>query len=257
MRFSQPTRATLLSSQLSSLCAGTRAWLNRIERSGSMPAAIIVAAVQVGDEVHRLAALRLDRILHRDPLFHRAKVIAEVEIAGGLDTGHHSFREGALCGHGRTLGLGTEKLADVARLEGAGREHRGGIDECAGADQHRHRRPADQAGAGGVGLEQIVEEVHHRAHRERGGEQARRAALELRVDDELAALDERAIQQRDVDRAGDRGGERRPHMLERHDQREVERQVHAHRDRRVAHRRLGVGAGVIARRQHLHEDVGR
>ncbi len=98
MRFNQPIRAVPLSSHCSSAWAGTCAWLNRIERSGSIPqatsAAVIssVAAcssagtcgmrdrVEVGEEEQALAAF-LHRVLHADPVADGAQVIAEVELA--------------------------------------------------------------------------------------------------------------------------------------------------------------------------------
>ena len=45
MRLSSPSGVTLLSSQLSSACSITSAWRKRMQRSGSSPAAISVAAV--------------------------------------------------------------------------------------------------------------------------------------------------------------------------------------------------------------------
>src|SRR5690606_12628207 len=45
-------------------------------------------AVQVGDEIHAFAARRIDLRLHPDPLLDRAKIVAEVKIARGLDAGN-------------------------------------------------------------------------------------------------------------------------------------------------------------------------
>src|SRR3546814_19377010 len=47
----------------------------------------------------------LELVLQRDPVAHRAEIIAEMEIAGGLDA-----REDApLEGHGKSLGMGRWK----------------------------------------------------------------------------------------------------------------------------------------------------
>ncbi len=50
--------------------------------------------VQIGDEIHALAARRLDIRLHADPLLDRAKIVAEVQIAGGLDAGNDAHGKG-------------------------------------------------------------------------------------------------------------------------------------------------------------------
>ena len=45
MRLSSPTAVTLESSQASSVCSSTSPWRNRMQRSGSSPAAIRIAVV--------------------------------------------------------------------------------------------------------------------------------------------------------------------------------------------------------------------
>ena len=91
--------------QAISAWAGTRAWLNRIERSGSMPQATRAAAisrtlarssagivvdgdgVEIGEEEQAFGL-----VLHPHPAHDRAEIIAEVEVAGRLDAGddaHH------------------------------------------------------------------------------------------------------------------------------------------------------------------------
>ena len=99
MRLRSPCAVTRESSQQSSVCSCTSDWRNRMQRSGSRPAAMqhrgrvehVLAQlapgrtatrdrVQVDDAVDRLAA-----VLALDVLADRADVVAEVLAAGGLD----------------------------------------------------------------------------------------------------------------------------------------------------------------------------
>ncbi len=72
----------------------------------------------------------------------------------------------------------------------------------------------------------------------------------------MAALAQASVEQSDVDAGRNGGGERRAHLSERHDQREIEDQVHRDRDGRELHWGGGVRPRVEAWGQHFHQNIG-
>ena len=106
MRFIQPMRATQLKIQASSACCGTADWLKtmcslRIDagsKKGGRDRADLRRQVvvdelrgqrmQVDDAIDAVVA-----VLQGDEFLERAEIVAEMEMAGGLDAGKDEFLE--------------------------------------------------------------------------------------------------------------------------------------------------------------------
>ena len=90
------------SNRASSACSGTCDWMNKVERSGSMPAAIQSArlSVRVTRELRGIGIFAGERmpigheveavvlVLQADPVTQRAHQVAEVELAGRAHPRH-------------------------------------------------------------------------------------------------------------------------------------------------------------------------